>query len=498
MDFRGTDHVKPSRNDHEELNAVNIPYLKQLQITRRTLLGKMSTGIGGMALASLMNPQQITAAPPENIPGGRGIINPLHRVPTAKRVIFLTQAGGMSHLESFDHKPKLAEMGDQPMPDSYTKGQPIAQLQGSELKCLAPQRAFQQYGQAGHWISDVFPHVAKMADELCIINSLRTQQINHDPAHTFMNTGTQISGRPSMGAWVTYGLGSEGNDLPGFIVMTSVGGGQSQPIASRQWHSGFLPSRHQGVEFRSAGDPVLYLSDPAGVGRDRQRDVVDAIGSLNRLYDKNVMDAEIETRIAQYEMAFKMQTSVPGLMDLSGETQATLDRYGTEGADGSYAANCLLARRLAERGVRFIHLYHRGWDHHGGIKDGMAKTAKLVDQGTAALIQDLKERDMLKDTLIIFGGEFGRTPMAQSAGRDHHIKGFSMFLCGGGIRPGVRYGATDELGYNAVEDIFHVHDLHATMLHCLGMDHLRLTYRYQGRDFRLTDVHGNVVREILL
>lgn len=477
---------------------MDIDYLLRRHTTRRVLLGKMATGIGGMALASLLNSGRTSAALSDARPNSRGVMDALHLAPTAKRVIFLTQAGGMSHLETFDYKPKLAEMDGQPMPDSYTKGQPIAQLQGAELKCLGPQRAFQQHGESGHMISDIFPNVAKLADELCVVNSVHTNQINHDPAHTFMNTGTQISGRPSMGSWLTYGLGSEADDLPGFVVMSSVGGAQNQPIASRQWHSGFLPSRYQGVEFRAAGDPVLYLSYPAGVGRNRQRDIVDTVGTLNRLHDKNVLDPEIETRIAQYELAFKMQTSVPELMDLSQESQATLDMYGTQGADGTYAANCLLARRLAERGVRFIQLYHRGWDHHGGIKNGSAKTGKLVDQGTAALIKDLKQRGMLDETLIVFVGEFGRTPMSQGGdGRDHHMKGFSMFLCGGGIKPGVRYGATDELGYNAAENVFHVNDLHATMLHCMGIDHLRLTYRFQGRDFRLTDVHGNVVREIL-
>jgi len=477
---------------------MNPYYLHQLRTTRRFFLGKMATGIGGMALASLLNPPRKVVASSDDRLAGRGVIDPLHVAPKAKRVIFLTQAGGMSHLETLDYKPKLAEMDGQPMPESYTKGQPIAQLQGAELKCFAPQRKFYQHGDCGHYISDIFPHLAKVADELCVINSLRTNQINHDPAHTFMNTGTQISGRPSMGSWITYGLGCDADDLPGFVVMTSVGGGGNQPIAARQWHSGFLPSRYQGVEFRSSGDPVLYLGDPAGVGHDRQRDVVDAVGTLNRLRDKKVLDPEIETRISQYELAFKMQSSVPQLIDMSDETQETLELYGTQGADGTYAANCLLARRLVERGVRFVQLYHRGWDHHGGIRDGAARTGKLVDQGTAALIQDLRQRGMLDETLIVFGGEFGRTPMSQGgSGRDHHMKGFSMFLCGGGIKPGVRYGATDELGYNATENVFHVHDLHATMLHCLGIDHLRLTYRFQGRDFRLTDVHGNVVQDVL-
>jgi len=463
------------------------------QMTRRSWLGRTASGIGGAALGALLYQNDLLAAPALQ----RGVVDPLHFAPRAKRVIFLCQAGGMSHLETFDEKPKLAEMDGQPMPESFTSGQPIAQLQDKELLCFGPRHRFRSCGESGQRFSTIFPNLANVADRLCVINSAQTEQINHDPAHTFMNTGTQISGRPSMGSWLTYGLGSEADELPGFVVMTSVGGGQSQPIAARQWHSGFLPSRNQGVEFRSAGDPVLYLNDPPGVNRNGQRRVIETVSALNQLYDQTIDDPEIATRIAQYELAFKMQTSVPQLMDLSGETQAILDMYGTQGADGTYAANCLLARRLAERGVRFIQLYHRGWDHHGGIEKGSLETAKHVDQGTAALISDLEQRGMLDETLVVFTGEFGRTPMAQGDGRDHHIRGFSMFLCGGGVKPGIRYGATDELGYNAVKDIFHVHDLHATMMYLLGIDHEKLTFRYRGRDFRLTDVHGDVVRDIL-
>jgi hypothetical protein len=416
----------------------------------------------------------------------------------AKRVIYLTMAGGPSHLETFDYKPKLAELNGQPMPESITKGQPIAQLQGAKLVCLAPQHPFHKVGRSGQEISTIFPHLARVADELCIIRSLRTQAINHDPAHTFMNTGTTISGRPSMGSWAWYGLGSEGDDLPGFVVLTSTGrSGQSQPIAARQWHSGFLPGNFQGVHFRSQGDAVLYVNNPPGINADRQRDVVDTAGALNRLHDQQADDPEIASRVAQYEMAFKMQMSVPRLMDLSNETKQTLDLYGTHGADGSFAANCLLARRLAERGVRFIQLYHRDWDHHGGIKNDIPVVAKEVDQAMTALILDLKQRGMLNDTLIVWAGEFGRTPMAQGNGRDHHIKGFSIWMAGGGIKPGITYGATDDFGYNAVENIVEVHDLHATMLHLLGVDHERLTYPSQGRAMRLTDVFGHVVQDIL-
>ena len=324
-----------------------------------------------------------------------------------------------------------------------------------------------------------------------------TEQINHDPAQTCMNTGTSISGRPSIGSWLLYGLGSECENLPGFVVLTSFGGGQNQPIASRQWAAGFLPSKFQGVQFRGQGDAVLYLNDPPGVSKGRQRDVIDATESLNRIHDASVDDPEIATRISQYEMAFKMQTSVPHLMDLSGEPKEALELYGTKGADGSFAANCLLARRLAERGVRFIQLYHRDWDHHGNLKTDIKLKAEEVDGPCAALLTDLKRRGMLDDTLVVWGGEFGRTPMAQGSGRDHHMKGFSMWVAGGGVKGGITYGATDELGYNAVEDVVHVHDLHATMLHLLGIDHKRLTYKFQGRDFRLTDVHGNVVDRVL-
>ena len=457
---------------------------------RRSFLGKSACGLGVTALASLMSDGQTRAK-------GASAVNPRQIAPKAKRVIFLYMAGGPSHLETFDYKPKLADLGGQPMPESFTKGQPIAQLQGKKLTCMAPQHRFRKYGKSGLEMSTVFPHLGEVADELCVLNSLRTEAINHDPAHTFMNTGTSISGRPAMGSWLMYGLGREPDDLPGFIVMTSTGGGQNQPIASRQWHSGFLPGQYQGVHFNSSGDPVLYVRNPAGITAEDQRGAIDVITHLNQQRAKIVEDPEVATRIRQYELAFRMQSSVPALMDLSDETQATLDMYGTKGADGTFGGNCLLARRLAEHGVRFIQLYHRGWDHHGGIKNGIVQTAKYVDQGMAALIKDLKQRGLLDDTLVIWGGEFGRTPMAQGSGRDHHMKGFSMWMAGGGVKGGMKYGATDELGYNAAENIVEVHDLHATMLHLLGLNHERLTYRFRGRDFRLTDVAGHIVDPIL-
>ena len=466
-------------------------------LNRRCLLGRGAQGVGVYALASLMN--QTRAADTEvKVPRWPGILNGrLHGEAKAKRVIFMTMAGGMSHLETFDNKPKLRELDGKPMPESYTKGQPIAQLQNRELRCLGGQHEFKKHGESGNELSAIWEHLGSVADDIAIVRSLKTEAINHDPAHTFMNTGTTISGRPSMGSWLTYGLGSETENLPGFVVLTSSGGGQDQPIASRQWHSGFLPSRFQGVHFHSQGDPVLYVNNPPGVDRQGQSDIVKAVQQLNQFRDTVVNDPEIATRISQYEMAFRMQASVPGLMDTSDETQATMDLYGTKGADGSFAANCLLARRLAERGCRFIQLYHRGWDHHGNVKGASQNTAKLIDQGITALIKDLKQRDMFEDTLIVFASEFGRTPMAQGNGRDHHIKGYSIFLAGGGIKPGTTVGATDDLGYNAVDDVVTVHDLHATMLHLLGINHERMTFQFQGRDFRLTDVHGTVVDKLL-
>jgi hypothetical protein len=385
------------------------------------------------------------------------------------------------------------------MPKSFTEGQPIAQLQGqvNSLKCLGPTHEFKKWGKSGQEMSKAFPHIGSLADDICIVRSLKTEQINHDPAHTFMNTGTAIAGRPSMGSWLLYGLGSENENLPGYVVLVSSGGGQDQPIATRQWHSGFLPGQFQGVQFHSTGDPVHYVTNPDGVNTEQQRDVVDAVQSLNGMLDETVDDPAISTRISQYEMAFRMQTSVPELSDISKEPQHVLDMYGAKPGDGSYASNCLLARRLAERGVRFIQLYHRGWDHHGGIENAIKTTAGYVDKATAALVNDLKQRGMLDETLVIWGGEFGRTPMAQGTGRDHHIQGFSMWMAGGGIKGGISYGNTDELGYSAVENIVHVHDFHATMLHLFGINHEKLVYRFQGRDFRLTDVHGHVVRDIL-
>jgi hypothetical protein len=459
-------------------------------LQRRQFLGHACRGVGAVALSSLFARAAAASV--------KGVIATPHIPPKAKRVIFMVMAGGPSHLELFDNKPELAKRHGQPMPESITKGQPIAQLQGAKLNCFGPQWKFKKHGKNGQEMNELFTHLPQVADDLCIVRSMTTEAINHDPAHTFMNTGSTVSGRPSMGSWVTYGLGCDADDLPGFVVLTSSRGGQMQPIASRQWSAGFLPSRFQGVHLRGQGDPVLYLSSPPGVDREKQKDVIDAVDRLNEMHNALVDDPEIATRVAQYEMAFKMQASVPRLMDLSDEPKAVLDSYGAKGADGSFAANCLLARRLAQRGVRFIQLYNRDWDHHGGVKDGIRQKIEEIDRPCAALIKDLKRLGMLDDTLVVWTGEFGRTPMSQGGnGRDHHMKGFSTWLAGGGIKGGITHGATDEFGYNAVEKVFPVYDLHATMLYLLGVDHLRLTVRFQGRDYRLTDVHGNLVKDIL-
>src|SRR5689334_6324843 len=414
-------------------------HLKSIQ--RRAFLGRGAAGLGLLGLNALLNPRLFGA----EITTSRGVVNPLHHPAKARRVIFLYQAGGPSHLETFDNKPKLAEMHGKPMPDSMTKGQQIAQLQGRPLICYGPQHGFKRFGKSGQEMCELFPHMGGVADDVCIVRSMWTEQINHDPAHTIMNTGSIIPGRPSMGSWVFYGLGADAQDLPGFVVLLSAGrGGQMPPIAARQWSAGgLLPSKFQGVKLNSIGDPVLYIQNPRGINPAIQRQSIDAINALNTAEYSSVKDPEIQTRIAQYEMAFKMQTSVPGLVDMSKEPKSVLEMYGAQPGDGSFASNCLLARRLAERGVRFIQLYHRDWDHHGAVKSGVALKAEEVDRPTAALITDLKQRGMLDDTLVIWGGEFGRTPMSQSGdGRDHHIQGFSFMLAGGGVKPASTSGTT--------------------------------------------------------
>ncbi len=475
-------------------------WLAQRQ-TRRVFLGRAAQGLGSLALASLMHPGVLRAAESASKSDRwTGVVKPFHYPPKAKRVIWLTMAGGPSHLETFDYKPKLAAMHGQPMPESFTAGKQIAQLQGQKLVCYGPQLKFRPFGRDGVEICELFPQIGSVIDEICLIRSMTTEAINHDPAHMFMNTGSQIAGRPSMGSWMVYGLGSEAENLPGFVVLTSLGrGGQNQPIAARQWASGFLPSRFQGVHLRGKGDPVLYLGTPPGVSREQQRDVVSAVNALNVQHDTIVDDPEIATRIVQYEMAFQMQASVPELMDVSGEPAAMLELYGCKPGDGSFASNCLLARRLAERGVRFIQLYHKDWDHHGGVKQGIEFKAEEIDRACMALITDLKQRGMLQDTIVVWAGEFGRTPMSQGGdGRDHHNAGFSIWLCGGGFQPGLIYGATDELGYTAVDNPMDVHDLHATILRALGIEHTRLSVKFQGLDARLTGIAGRVVKELLV
>lgn len=467
-----------------------------LHDSRRHFLGRTAQGLGTVALATLIAGEQ-------GLAGTRGVLNELRLPQRAKRVIWLTMAGGPSQLECFDYKAKLAELNGQPMPESLTKGQQLAQLQGQKLVCLGPQFPFRKVGQNQIEISELFPHIGSVIDDICLVRSMTTEAINHDPAHMFMNTGSQIAGRPSMGAWVTYGLGSDAEDLPGFVVLVSTGKGRSpQPIAARQWNSGFLPGRFQGVQLRSQGDAVLYLSNPSGISREQQSKDVQAINRINRQFDETMHDPEIAARIAQYEMAFQMQASVPELVDVSDENAKTIELYGCQPGDGSFASNCLLARRLAERGTRFIQLYHRDWDHHSLLRQELPLRAKEVDKACAALITDLKQRSMLEETLIVWSGEFGRTPMAQSnkgpIGRDHHNQSMSMWMAGGGIQGGIAYGATDDLGYRAVEKVCTVHDLHATMLHLLGIEHENFSIKFQGLDARLTGVESaNVLHEIL-
>ncbi|MCA9445664.1 MAG: DUF1501 domain-containing protein [Candidatus Omnitrophica bacterium] len=469
-------------------------------LTRRHFFSRTSKGIGGIALASLLNDRVFADTLSPNQTGG--ILKSFHHPPTAKRVIYLFQSGAPSQLDLFDYKPKLAEMSGQPMPESLTKGERVAQLAGQKLVITGSRYQFSQCGEVGTHLSELLPHTAKIVDDIAIIRSVHTDAINHDPAVTLIQTGGQQPGRPTMGAWASYGLGSENDQLPAFVVLTS-GGGQGQPLLSRYWGSGFLPSSHQGVEFRSSGEPILFVSNPEGMDSEMRRTVLDGVRDLNQLKYQEMGDPEIETRIKAYEMAYRMQTSVPDLMDLQGESPATLELYGAEPGKASYANNCLLARRLVEKGVRFVQLYHRGWDSHNNLPAEIERQCQQTDRASAALIMDLKQRGLLEDTLVIWGGEFGRTPMNQgdmsngNYGRDHHMKAFTMWMAGGGIRPGVNLGATDEFGYNIVDRPVHINDFQATVLHCLGVDHKKLTYRFQGRDFRLTDVGGEVIREAL-
>jgi len=460
--------------------------------TRRTLL---KSAIGTAAISALLQKD------------GLGATGLTHFAPRAKRVVYLFQSGGPSHLELLDEKPELKRLHGTELPESIRQGQRLTGMTSGQASfpVVASRFGYRSCGQAGTRMSELLPYTGKVADDICVIRSMHTEAINHDPAITFIQTGSQQPGRPSLGAWASYGLGSEAEDLPAFLVLISHGSGAdaNQGLLERLWGSGFLPSSHQGVKLRGSGDPVLYLSDPRGMNRGLRRKMLDGIAALNEKHLKTSGDPEIATRIAQYEMAFRMQTSVPDLIDTSKETEATFQMYGDEARKpGTFAANCLLTRRLFEKGVRFVQLYHRGWDQHGGLPTNMPKQCHDIDQPQAALISDLKQRGMLEDTLIIWGGEFGRTVYGQGGlqdnyGRDHHGRCFSMWMAGGGIKPGISFGQTDDYGYNIVRDPVHIHDLNATILQCLGFDHERLTYRYQGRDFRLTDIHGTVIEPIL-
>jgi len=464
-------------------------------ITRRSFLDRSAYGLGGLALAQLMG-SAAQAADGKS----RGVIAPPHLPVKARRVIHLCMAGGPAHVEILDWKPALKKLDGKPFPASLTSGQQLAQLQNTTLLARGPFTIFKKWGKSGQEIADVLPHIGSIADDICIVRSMVTEQINHDPAQAFMNSGSILKGRPSRGSWLLYGLGAETDNLPGFIVLMSrTRGNGAQPVSARQWSAGFLPSRFQGILFQSRGDAVHYVGNPEGVCQSTQRLVVEEVNRLNGLLAEERVDPELQTRIAQYEMAFRMQTSVPDLTDFRNEPKSVMEMYGVKvPGDGSFASNCLLARRLAERGVRFIQLYHRGWDHHGDIVQNLPIVAEETDRACAALVKDLKARGMLDDTLVIWGGEFGRTPMGQGSGRDHHINAFSLWLAGGGIKPGITFGATDELGYRAVEDVVSLHDLHATMLHLCGVDHARFTVKFQGLDAKLTGVEPcRVVSPIL-
>jgi hypothetical protein len=471
-------------------------------LTRRHFFGRCGMGLGGIALASLMNERLLGADVPEALPNPMAPKKP-HFAPKAKNIIYLFMAGGPSQLELFDYKPKLLELNGKPIPQSFIEGKRFAFMGSSHgTNLLGTRRAFKQHGQNGMWVSEMFPHTATIVDDVSFVMSCAAELFNHAPAKLFMNTGSGQFGRPSMGAWVTYGIGSECNNLPGFVVLQS--GPRGPRGGAVNWASGFLPSAYQGVPLRSQGDPILNIASPKGVTAERQRRSIDAIRDLNLKRLVETGDQEISTRISAYEMAYRMQSSAPELIDLSGESQETLKLYGIEKDKPSFARNCLLARRLVERGVRFVQLYHTNWDSHGGpgenLQGDFEKVCRDVDQGQAALIKDLKARGLLKDTLVIWGGEFGRTPMGENrdtTGRNHHIDAFTMWLAGGGVKAGAIIGKTDELGFNPVEDRVHVHDMHATILHLLGLDHKKLTFRFQGRDFRLTDVHGEIVTKLL-
>ena len=481
------------------------PRERALLMTRRHFFGRTSAGLGAAVLATLLN-DDLRGAEVAGNPDG-GLPGLPHFPPKAKRVIYLFQGGAPSQMELFDFKPRLYDLRGSELPDSIRQGQRLTGMTStqSSFPVVPSLFKFSQHGKSGAWVSELLPHTATVVDQLCFIKSMFTEAINHDPAVTFFQTGFQLAGRPSIGAWLAYGLGSENKDLPAFVVMVSAGSGNGdQPLADRMWGSGFLPTKYQGVKFRSSGDPVLYLSNPAGLSESGRRRFLDDLSKMNQVEVENFGDPEISTRIAQYEMAYRMQTSVPELTDLSKEPARIFELYGPDSRKpGTFAANCLLARRLAERGVRFIQLFHRGWDQHNQLPKNIALQCRDIDQACAALIQDLKERGLLEDTLVVWGGEFGRTVYCQGKltaddyGRDHHPRCFTVWMAGAGIKPGMTHGETDDFCYNITRDPVHVHDLHATILHALGIDHTRLTFKFQGRHYRLTDVAGNVVQPVL-
>lgn len=472
------------------------------QYSRREFLNTTSLGLGAAALGSLLQSASLPAVPDP----GNGMLQQLHFAPRAKRVIYLFQSGGPSQMDLYDHKPLLVERDGQELPESVRQGQRLTGMTSGQksFPLVGSPFQFSQYGQSGAWVSDLLPHIAQISDELCYIKSMYTEAINHDPAITFFQTGSQQAGRPCIGSWISYGLGSGNENLPTFCVLLSEGRGGSQPLYSRLWGNGFLPSRHQGVQFRSGSDPVLFLSNPPGIGQQDRKRQLAYLEKMHQMQQERTRNPELQSQIAQYEMAYRMQTSVPETMDIQNEPDYIFDLYGPEARiPGTYAANCLLARRLAERNVKFIQLYHQGWDQHGNLPRQIRRLSNSVDQASAALIIDLKQRGMLDDTLVIWGGEFGRTNYSQGRrtidnfGRDHHPRCFTIWMAGGGIKRGMTYGQTDEFGYNIAQNPVHVHDLQATLLYLLGVDHERLTFKHQGRRYRLTDVHGKVVQGVV-
>lgn len=477
---------------------------QQLLINRRHFFGRTAAGIGAAALGSILNPSMFSALGAEG--GADVILGQPHHKPKAKRVIYLFMAGGPSQMDLLDYKPTLDKLHETELPASVRMGQRITGMTSgqSAFPVVKSMFKFSQQGKSGAWVSELLPHIGSIADDIAILKTVNTEAINHDPAITFIQTGFQQPGRPCMGSWLSYGLGNENKNLPSFIVMISSGKESDQPLYTRLWGSGFLPSEYQGVQFRGGDDPVLFLSNPPGIDHQTRRRMLDGIAKLNNKQHAMYQDPEISSRIQQYEMAYRMQTSVPDLVDVAGETQATLDMYGPDvKKPGSFAYNCLLARRMAERGVRFIQLYHRGWDQHGNLPKRIREQCKDTDQPSAALIKDLKSRGLLDDTLVVWGGEFGRTVYSQGKiekenyGRDHHGRNYAIWMAGGGIKPGITYGQTDDFCYNVVENPAHIHDVNATVLHCLGLNHEKLTYRFQGRDYRLTDIHGEVIKGVL-